>query len=227
MNHSIPFAFKSADVSSAGEFAGYAAVFGNVDLGGDVIVAGAFSDSLDEHKQRNSMPALLWSHNASVVIGKLLTAREDRKGLYVEARLSLATKAAAEAYALLRDGAVGGMSIGYTVPDGGWKFHGDARHLKKIQLHEASVVAVPMNPDARVTLVKSAMDCTSIREFEDLTRDAYGLSNRLARKVASAAWPLISARDESEIDRDDREAQAKDIAALVARVQSFKSILRK
>lgn len=200
---SLPLEFKASDVANSGEFSGYAATFGNVDLGGDVILPGAFEKTLADHQARTSQPALLWSHDISMPIGKILDLHEDRKGLRMKGRLTLATRAAAEAYALLKDGAVGGMSIGYSIPDGGSESSPGARLLKEIQLHEISLVAVPMNPSARVTAVK-AMDCANRYELEDLLRQQLGLSKRKATAAANRVWPLLNDRDDHAGDRDDR-----------------------
>ena len=127
-------------------FAGYAAVFGRPDRGGDVVRAGAFARTL---KGRGSVP-LLWQHDAARPIGRIEYLREDRRGLRVIARLSDG-RAGREAAALLKEGAVRGLSFGYRVREA----HGDApRELADLDLVEVSLVSLPMQPRARVHAVE-------------------------------------------------------------------------
>lgn len=221
---SLPLEIKASDVAGSGEFAGYAAVFGNVDLGGDVILPGAFERTLADHKKRGVTPPLLWSHDTHVVLGRVNDLREDRKGLYAEARLSLGTTAGAETYALLRDRAVGGMSIGYSTvrEDAGDR---RARLLKEIELYEVSLVAVPMNPDARVTAVKAALDCAHPRELDRLLRDALGLSRRKAHDAANALWPILNGPGAQDDDLEDHEADSR-LTAIAGELKSFNDLLK-
>jgi len=126
------------------EFQGYLATFDNVDLGGDRIRKGAFKKSLTE----NPEVPLLWQHWPEELLGKLVDIREDEKGLKVRGVLNLAVEKAREAYALLRQGALSGMSIGYdSIKD---KMDGDVRELLEIKLWEGSLVTFPMNQEARI-----------------------------------------------------------------------------
>ena len=129
-------------------FAGYAAVFGLVDRGGDVVRAGAFARSL-KHGFRD-VP-LLWQHRSGRPIGRIEYLREDKRGLRVIGRLS-DTATAREAAALLTDGGVSGLSFGYRVRDA----HGEVpRVLADVDLVEVSLVTFPMQPKARVHMVAS------------------------------------------------------------------------
>jgi hypothetical protein len=130
-------------------FAGYAAVFGHADRGGDVVRAGAFARAL---KRGAGGVPLLWQHDAARPIGRIEYLKEDRRGLRVIARLSK-SKAGREAAALLKDGAVQGLSFGYRVREAA----GEApRELKDLDLVEVSLVTLPMQPRARVHAVDDA-----------------------------------------------------------------------
>ncbi|HEY0147551.1 MAG TPA: HK97 family phage prohead protease [Allosphingosinicella sp.] len=128
-------------------FAGYAAVFGHADRGGDVVQAGAFARSLK--RGAGSVP-LLWQHDAARPIGRIEYLREDKRGLRVIAQLSDG-KAGREAAALLKEGAVRGLSFGYRVREAS----GEApRELRDLDLVEVSLVTLPMQPRARVHAVE-------------------------------------------------------------------------
>jgi HK97 family phage prohead protease len=129
-------------------FAGYAAVFDRPDRGGDVVRPGAFARSLG----RGGRVPLLWQHQAEKPIGRVEYLREDRRGLRVIARLSHGA-AGREAAALLKDGAVRGLSFGYRVRAA----RGEApRELTDVELVEVSLVTLPMQPRARVHALEEA-----------------------------------------------------------------------
>lgn len=129
-------------------FAGYAALFDRIDKGGDIVRKGAFARAVA--KGPAGVP-LLWQHLPGTPIGRIERLAEDARGLRVIARLSEASAAGSEAAALLKDGAVGGLSFGYKVRG---KRHGRARELTDLDLVEVSLVTFPMQPAARVHAVE-------------------------------------------------------------------------
>ena len=120
-------------------FAGYAAVFGHPDKGGDIIRKGAFSSAL----QRAVEIPLLWQHKAGAVIGRIEHLSEDQRGLRV-----IASIGDVRASRLLGSGKIDGLSFGYRVREA--KSDGAYRELIELDLVEVSVVANPMQPRARV-----------------------------------------------------------------------------
>lgn len=125
-------------------FAGYAAVFGRPDRGGDVVKAGAFARSL---KRGAGAVPLLWQHEPGRPIGRIEYLKEDRRGLRVIGRL-----VDAQAARLLGAGAVRGLSFGYRVRAA----HGEGpRELNELELVEVSLVTLPMQPRARVHALES------------------------------------------------------------------------
>jgi HK97 family phage prohead protease len=149
MKEEKDFRFELKAVDADGTFVGLAAVYGNVDLGGDSIDAGAFKRTLAD---RGGEIKLLWQHNPSLPIGKgRLT--DSAAGLQIEGKLALGITAAKDAYEALKAGIVDGLSIGYDAIKAESK--AGARHLKEIRLHEVSLVTFPMNTEARVSVVKS------------------------------------------------------------------------
>lgn len=132
-----------------GCFTGYAAVFGNVDKGNDVIEAGAFKKSLQE----NPEVPILWSHDPENPIGVSTYVVEDGKGLKVEGQLAMDVQRAREVHSLMKLGAIKGISIGYNTVKR--HFKGQIRHLQELALGEFSPVVFPMNPLAEVDGVKA------------------------------------------------------------------------
>ena len=127
-------------------FAGYAAIFNRPDRGGDVVRGGAFRRAVA--RGAGAVP-LLWQHETGRPIGRIEYLREDGRGLRVIGRLS-AGAAGREAAALLKEGAVSGLSFGYRVREA----RGDKpRELVDLELVEVSLVTFPMQPRARVHAV--------------------------------------------------------------------------
>lgn len=180
---------KAVGDGSTGEFEGYGSFFGNANSYDDVVAKGAFVDSL-----KSKMPALLWQHSARAPIGVYTEAREDDRGLFVKGQLNLDVQQGKEAYALLKQGALKGMSIGFnTLIDEVNKETG-VRTIKKIDLWEVSLVTFPANDKANVTTVKSAPG--TIREFEKFLRDAGGYSSEDAKLVASKGFNALTTHRE-------------------------------
>lgn len=134
-------------VRNDGRFTGYASTYGNVDLGGDIVVDGAFAMPDD-----SEFP-LLDHHQHSAPVG-LLSVTKDSRGLRVAGQLNLEVQRGREIRSLMRQGAMTGLSIGYEVKDS-YRKEG-VRYLTKIALLEVSAVTFPMNPKARITGVKAA-----------------------------------------------------------------------
>lgn len=149
---SIPFEVKEVvDLSGGGwEIAGYASTFGGEpDSYGDVIVAGAFTDSIATRPTK-----FLYEHMEP--IGKQLELREDDKGLF--GRWSIVdTQMGTDAYKLARAGVLDSLSIGYQTLEADYREDG-VRLLRKVDLYEVSAVAIPANRNAVITDVKSFAD---------------------------------------------------------------------
>jgi HK97 family phage prohead protease len=130
---------------------GYASVFGNTDLDGDVMAKGAFTDTL---KTRD--PVLLWGHDmGSVPIGKVMSVSEDSKGLRFSAQMPKDDdRVKGQIAPQLRLGSLKGVSIGFRVKDRERQKDGTTL-LKRVELYEISLVSIPANPMASVTGFKS------------------------------------------------------------------------
>jgi HK97 family phage prohead protease len=188
----FPCEFKTDD-SSLGDFEAYASTFGNMDLGRDIILPGAFEKSIRQKGARGIR--LLWQHTRDRPIGSLTQIHEDSKGLFVRGSLALdesptlpgipAVPKAHEAYVLMKRKDLGGMSIGFSIPEKGAEIDDrkKVRYLKEINLWEVSPVTFPMNPKARIGRVKElkTMDQRSLEQF---LREA-GISRDAAKTIVS------------------------------------------
>lgn len=176
------------------EFEGHGSIFGNEDLGGDIVARGAFKRSLAQHKSAGSMPAMLWMHDPSRVLGRWDDMTEDAKGLRVKGTIA-ATPLGDEVRTLLQMDALRGLSIGYRTVDQEWR--DEVRIIKEAELWEVSVVTFPMNPLAQVAHVKSQLSAAgeyvpTTREFERILRDV-GCSKSVARRIVALLRDLDEA----------------------------------
>ena len=126
--------------------AGYASIFGVADSGGDVVRAGAFARPVGEGKR---LP-LLWQHAADEPIGFVERLSEDGRGLRVVARVAADTRRGGDAAALLKAGALDGLSFGYRVRASRPDRARGLRELTDLEIIEVSLVTFPMQPRARI-----------------------------------------------------------------------------
>lgn len=198
------FNIATKDITEDGQFEGYASVFDLVDQGGDCVKAGAFIESIKSAKDTGRLIPMLWQHNRAQPIGKWLDLAEDARGLYVKGQLLKdAVAMAAEAYALLKAAAIGGLSIGYRTFPGSVEEDPKRRGvylLKKIDLVEVSLVTLPMLIQARVTALKHMCDAgqvPTVRQFEEALGEL-GFSKSLRTAIAAKAAPLLRGEPEAE-----------------------------
>jgi hypothetical protein len=190
-----------------GTFEGYGSIFKNVDSYGEAVEPGAFTASLVDARQKGRSIKMLWQHDPSQPIGVWDAMSEDSKGLQVRGRLLKDdVPQAAACHALLKAGALDGLSIGYRVVEAAP--HPDKSgvlSLKKLDLKEVSVVTFAANDRARVTDVKHLVAAgllPTVREFEDFLRDAGGFSKSLAAAIAAKATPHLRGEPEAKADSD-------------------------
>jgi phage prohead protease, HK97 family/phage major capsid protein, HK97 family len=153
--------FKAAlSVTDAGEITGIAWPFGSADMVGDVIEKGAF-----EHPA--TLP-MLFAHDQGQAIGVWDSIAETPEGLQVKGRLLIEeVSRAREVRALVRDKAVGGLSIGFVTRKAAPR-RGGGRTIASLDLREISIVAVPSHPGATITSMKAATDDPATIEQKDL-----------------------------------------------------------
>jgi uncharacterized protein len=192
--------FKLLDDSKPGSFEGYGAVFGNVDAYGDVIVKGAFRETLKRWQKVKRWAPMLLNHGGygaadDVPIGVFDEMGEDDTGLRVKGRLiALEADLPRRVYSAMKEGALDGMSIGYRAKEFSYGTSpGEPRRtLKSVDLVEVSIVTFPANPSARVDGgVKSTL---TIRDAEKALRDV-GFRHEDAKAILASGYKTLRGRD--------------------------------
>lgn len=181
----FPLSVKSVD--DAGTFEGLLSVYGNVDLGGDIVERGAFQKI--ETTPDGSI-RILDGHDARAPVGKGKLI-DTPSGLFLKGTLDLGVQRARELLSLMKQQIISGLSIGYDIlPDGSETRPDGVRLLKKLRLWEASLVVFPMNPAAQITSVKAVDGYKSIADLEAAMRRE-GYSKRKARVCALHNWSIL------------------------------------
>ncbi|WP_062208029.1 HK97 family phage prohead protease [Aureimonas sp. AU12] len=154
MTDHIDLSFRFAAPDESGIFTGLAAVHTEPNSHGETIRFGAFKRTLAEHKRAGTRPLMLRDHDPRAIVGVWETIVETDKGLAVTGRFIRETAGGAEAYALVKAGAVNGLSIGFRAradtrgPNG-------SRIITDIDLVEISLVGLPSAARARIKTIHS------------------------------------------------------------------------
>jgi HK97 family phage prohead protease len=194
--------FEIKEVGDGGEISGYGSVFDVMDSYRDIVLPGAFKDTLAERKESGKGIPMLWQHWADEPVGIWTDFKEDKHGLYLEGEFVLDVQRAREAKALAAKGVVTGLSIGYSVPKGGQDYDKEKNinYLKQVDLWEVSPVTFPANDAAQIDSVRhklAAGEVLDIREMEMLLRDV-GLSQSAVKKLLAEGFSGLDHRDGGE-----------------------------
>ena len=141
-------------IDIAGTVEGYASLFGELDQARDMIMPGAFRDTLQQRGVRR-IP-MLFQHDPAEPVGVWLDLHEDARGLHARGRLIPEVVRARELLALLGAGAADGLSIGFRAVKARVDPKTRIRKLDAIDLWEISLVTFPLLAGARVRTVKEA-----------------------------------------------------------------------
>lgn len=140
-----------------GTISGLAWKFGVPDRVGDMIEPGAFKGA--------KMPIpMLFGHDMNDPVGTWDVAEEKADGLHLTGKLLVEeVTRAREVLALVKSGAVRGLSLGFITRKANAR-SGGGRTIKSLELLEASLVTIPMHADAKVTSAKSAVQALQLVE---------------------------------------------------------------
>jgi HK97 family phage prohead protease len=201
------------ELDETGKFVGISSVYGNRDLGGDVMVKGAFTKTLQENAGR--FP-LLYGHKVNVGVSY---CEDTDEGLQVTGMLNLEKQVARDVYSDMKfyksHGLDFGMSIGYMTVAGKTEDRNGSRYLKEVALFENTLTEMPMNQRARVSEVKAAVlahkgdfvtDLDAIETFQK----RYNMLNALDSSLSSILFDEKLASDEKLTRLADTVAQFSD-----------------
>jgi HK97 family phage prohead protease len=223
------FNLKLNDVGGDGIIEGYASVFDVVDSYKDVIAPGAFKRTLAAWKASGRKLPVLWQHDEYNPIGVTLDAMEDETGLAVRAQLITEVQQARDAHALAKAGALGGMSIGFSIPnkasDGNaatvWDEERQVQIIREVRLWEYSLVTFPANEAATIDNVKAAANAleAATATFAAHYSDTIKLLREMRTLLETAQRPDRTSRD-TDAALTDVLSEARQLLALTKGKQS-------
>jgi len=143
---------------------GYASVFGVVDSYDDVVVKGAFTNTLINDAKRVKF---CWQHNLDDVIGKIIEMREDDRGLWFKAKISNTSKGKDVAI-LVEDDALDEVSFAYRTKKYLMDEETDIRKLLEVELIEISLVTRAANPEAVITSTEKKSEEEKLAEAVEI-----------------------------------------------------------
>jgi HK97 family phage major capsid protein/HK97 family phage prohead protease len=192
-------------IDEEGTITGTAWPFGSADRVGDIIEKGAFTGA--------SVPLpMLWAHDQAQTVGVWESITETDAGLQVKGRLLVAdVERAREVRALIREGAVSGLSIGFTTKSATSR-KGGGRTINAVDLAEISVVAVPCHPGARITSVKAAgaaetpQEESSMPDNQDAAPDVAAIEKRIDQLEAKLSRPSVVLNADNDNGGFERKA---------------------
>jgi HK97 family phage prohead protease len=182
-----------ADAETPGKFSGYIVTWASIDSYNTTFKRGSFKKTLSE---RGSKIKLLWNHDFEAMpIGVVIEIREDDKGVWFEAQLSLATERGKEAYQLMLDGAIDTMSFGFRGIKSAFNAAG-VKEYTEVALSEISPVNFEANETATIDSVRSESDSTRATSFSETIdlNELYSRGNRLRHALLQTlediSWQL-------------------------------------
>jgi uncharacterized protein len=196
-----------AETDDAYTVKGYAAIFNTVDQGNDIILPGAFAETL-----REQTPLLYFNHKANdLVIGSIIEAKEDAKGVAFTARLPKDDTFVRDRLGpQLKNRSLKGVSFGYNVLRAKRNSDGQ-RVISKLRCHEFSIVNDPMHRGAGITSFKTddraMIGIAEWKSFSAREREAHllavGISDTLAKRLSRLEREAQAKSRQREADHDD------------------------
>lgn len=209
LSRKVPFFVERASDDGL-TLTGYAATFNDVTRidswegkFDEQIAPGAFRKTIQERS-----PVLQFDHGShplvgSLPIGAIRTLREDRRGLFVEARLhdNWLVEPVRDA---IRDGSITGMSFRFNVVKDEWDESGEipVRTLKEVRLHELGPVVFPAYESTTVGVRSEVQDLLANPDLRaELARALLGTPAEAASGTSSEAAPTDEPQTHSPISR--------------------------
>lgn len=180
--------FEIREEDGEGIFEGRAVVFDQKNSHGEIFERGAFKESLKTRGAKGIK--MLFSHDRAQPIGKWEEIREDRTGLFVRGRLLMKLQKAQEAFLLMKEEILDGLSIGFRPVEESFNNDKGAFIVRKADLREISPVLIPSDSGALISKVRDATpeEVRTKTELEKVLRNA-GFSRSFSQFVVSGWTP--------------------------------------
>lgn len=207
----------------------YISTYG-IDLGKDIILPGAFTESIKSKMDKKKNLPALWQHDQSKLLGHAIDITENEKGILVKTKLPKSHwRVKQEIIPLLQNGSLTDMSIGFGLKQGDFEYNEETniRTIKKANIFEYSFVSIGMNPNATIESFKSILgDIKSLSDVEQLLKKLTGCSNNDVKTLISKVKEFSKPRDEIN-EKVQREAEQPIDYAFVKEAIDTKILMKK
>lgn len=208
----------------------YASTFDRVpDSYGEIVAPGAFTETLKAWEESGNTIPLLYNHifdDPFMNIGSVRSAKEDDKGLLIEADFDTDNETAMQVYRLVKEGRLSKMSFAFDVLEAANVTLEDGtkvRELRKLEIFEVSVVLVPANSYAEIIDAKAGRRNSKADEdtINEITEALEGALEKLHSLLAveeeqpePEPEPDANPEEPAEANGEEQEAKERQKAAL-------------
>jgi HK97 family phage prohead protease len=215
--------FTDSDMKQ-GIVSGYFAMFGNKDLDGDVIEAGAFTKTVMERgPQGKQLIKYLLDHDKNKVVAKINNLYEDNKGLRYEAKIG-SHAAGADFQKMIESELINQHSFGFRTIKEQFDQEAKANLIKEVMMYEGSAVQfLGANPETTFIDLKSEADA-----FEYLSRlekfvKTSDATDETLEKLENQLKSLLEFLKPAEPTLEIKEAEPVDIITINELKKQFES----
>lgn len=217
----IAFVAEDADIA-AGRIVGTACHFGRQNLNGWTLAHGSLDRWVSEFQRMGRKLPMLWSHDPSEQVGSFDSARIEGDRLVLGGRLNLDVQRAKEIRALILAGDTTGLSIGADVDTNDVEHTRGGLIFRKATLMETSVVGMPADTEARISIAASASSITTRAAFERFLKQ-HGFSGASASGIAARGWNGVSKAAEKAAEATHSKKQILSrIATATAEIKAIR-----
>lgn len=211
--------FKAATEGSKGIVTALVSVFNNIDLGGDRMLPGSFTKTIQDWQAKGDPLPVIWSHEwddpqAHVGFVDPADMKETAQGLEVKMQFDLDRPFAEQVFHLQKTRRVTQFSFGYYVTDSQVVKEGpdSVREIKSVDLFEVGPTLLGMNPATQLLEAASAINGVKAgRTLNASNEEALKGARDLIDGVLSSANPDDD-RASSVIGKSATKAAADEVA---------------
>lgn len=199
---------KFEKVSDQGIISGYITKFGVVDSYGTATAKGCFKSTIARMEAGEVIP-VLWQHDPHEPIGKFLSIKDDDVGTYAVIQLDLNVARAREAFSLIKNDIISGLSIGGYIIETEVNEETQVLIMTDIELFETSVVTFPACDEARIDDCRS--NSLNIRDMEHAFRKSGMFSQTDSKKLAKYFYNFLKTEQMKEPEKQEIVTESQEI----------------
>jgi HK97 family phage prohead protease len=215
--------FTDSDMKQ-GIVSGYFAVFGNKDLDGDVIEAGAFTKTVMERgPQGKQLIKYLLDHDKNKVVAKITNLYEDNKGLRYEAKIG-SHAAGQDFQKMIESELINQHSFGFRTIKEQFDQEAKANLIKEVMMYEGSAVQfLGANPETTFIDLKSEADAFEyLGRLEKFVKTSDATDETL-EKLENQLKSLLDVLKPAEATLEIKKADAVEIITINELKKQFES----